>query len=130
MRLTSIIVCCILAACDNNVDLNSRSCEDAKSDINFVSFNCAWAPGMVPRTLDRVGPGIEAIKNLDFDVLCLQETWLPEHRDALTVALNLPETQVFTIDTRNDDLGTRLGETSEDVCTDEELSGTNKSSMY
>lgn len=122
--MTAIMILGVfLSACktDTSVGHRKESCENVESDIDFVSYNAAWAPGMVPRTADRVGPSIDELGRIDFDVLCLQEAWLPEYRDAVAGALSLPDDQVFAVDTTIDDRGVPIGETHEDVCTSEEL---------
>jgi len=124
VRMWYLALCLFCLGCDALIEpkpLDTRSCENVKSDLDIVTYNPACAPGMVQRTSDRLNPMIAALKKIDYDVFCLQEAWLPEYRDAIVGALDVPDDQVFAVDTTATDRGSRLGETGEDVCTQDEI---------
>jgi len=67
--------------------------------LTAVTFNIGVAPGSVPLSLERVPAIAQAIAATPFDVMCIQEAWLPETRAALQSALALPPGQFVHFNT-------------------------------
>ena len=61
-----------------------QACGD--EPLTFASYNAGFATGFVRSTAERVPVTSAAIADLDADVVCLQEVWLPEQVDAMADA--------------------------------------------
>ncbi|MEK7546385.1 MAG: endonuclease/exonuclease/phosphatase family protein [Patescibacteria group bacterium] len=75
--------------------------------LETMTWNVGLAPGVVPHATPRIKLVAEEIANFsDLGVICLQEVWTEEARDAISASLALPSEQVYYVDTRGqgDDL--------------------------
>ncbi len=86
-------------------------------DIRVATFNAGLAPGITSLYSRRLQPISEALSRLDADVICLQEVWTDEARQAAIEGLGLPPENVFYADTAGEN------ETGQDVCTADEIAG-------
>jgi endonuclease/exonuclease/phosphatase family metal-dependent hydrolase len=80
-----------------------------------LTFNAGLAPGIVPFATQRIALVAEAVAYSDFDLVCLQEVWTKEARDAIVAALALPPENVYYVETEGE------GETGKDRCADGEI---------
>lgn len=92
MRSLPLLV--LLAACGGGDDGTGNGTTDSATsptsatpgDYTFVTYNAGLAVGFVPAADHRtpaIGP---AVAELDADVVCLQEVWLPEQVNAVAAA--------------------------------------------
>lgn len=82
-------------------------CRNPGPILETLTYNVGLAPGVVPYATPRIKPVAEELaKFRDMGVMCLQEVWTQEARDAVVAALDLPDDQVYYVDTRGqgDDL--------------------------
>lgn len=105
------------AAAGNQAPAVAVPCGDAKADLNVVTYNATIAPGAIRWATPRFPHVIEAIRGLDYDVICVQEVW--RHNDAwnLIKALDLPPQNYSYVDTRG------RNETGKSVCESDSLEG-------
>lgn len=77
---------------------------DDDDAFTAVTYNVGVAPGVIPQATPRIPHVAEAVSNIEFDAICIQEAWPSESTAAIISALELPEENVFTADTsgRND----------------------------
>lgn len=84
---------------------------DPDDDDTFtaVTYNVSVAPGVIPQATPRIPHVAEAVSDIEFDAICIQEAWPSEATDAIVSALELPKENVFTADTsgRNDSGGNK-----------------------
>ncbi len=83
-------------------------CREPGPVLETMTWNVGLAPGVVPYATPRVKPVAEELaKFRDVGVICLQEVWTQEARDAIVASLALPEERVYYVDTRGqgDSLG-------------------------
>jgi len=82
-------------------------CRNPGPVLETMTWNVGLAPGVVPYATPRIKPVAQEIaKFRDLGVICLQEVWTQEARDAIVASLALPADQVYYVDTRGqgDDL--------------------------
>lgn len=60
---------------------------EAPQSLTVVTYNAGLALGFVPGTESRAPLVARALAELDADVVCLQEVWLPEHVEAIDAAV-------------------------------------------
>lgn len=69
--------------------------------LETLTWNVGLAPGVVPYATPRIKPVAEELaKFRDVGVMCLQEVWTEEARDAIIASLALPEERIYYVDTR------------------------------
>jgi hypothetical protein len=96
----------------------ATACPDAPGDLVAATFNAGLAPGVVSLATPRNAHVAAALADYrETGVMCLQEFWLPESRDAAIAALGLPPENVYHVDTsgQGDDL------TGVNVCSREQF---------
>lgn len=64
-----------LGACSDDDDQNNNT----PTDLTVVTYNGGLARGFVPYADDRAPLVSQAVADLEADVVCVQEIWLPEH---------------------------------------------------
>ncbi|MEM9861145.1 MAG: endonuclease/exonuclease/phosphatase family protein [Myxococcota bacterium] len=69
-------------------------------ELRVETYNLGLAGAFVPNEAVRRGPVIEAVANLDADIVCLQEVWEQSDKDALlaATAANFPHSLTHTTD--------------------------------
>jgi len=78
-----------------------QACDEPGPYLETLTYNVGLAPGVVPYATPRIAPVAEELaKFRDVGVMCLQEVWTDEARDAILASLALPEEQVYYADTR------------------------------
>jgi endonuclease/exonuclease/phosphatase family metal-dependent hydrolase len=76
-------------------------CRDHGPILETMTWNVGLAPGVVPYATPRVKPVAEELgKFRNLGLICLQEVWTQEARDAIVASLKLPADQVYYVDTR------------------------------
>jgi endonuclease/exonuclease/phosphatase family metal-dependent hydrolase len=69
--------------------------------LETFTYNAGLAPGVVPYATPRIKPVAEELaKFRNVGIMCLQEVWTQEAKDAIVASLALPEDQVYYVDTR------------------------------
>lgn len=112
---------CVCATSEASAEDQSSAvaapCGAAKADLNAVTYNATVAPGAIRWATPRFPRIVEAVKGLDYDVLCVQEVW--RHDDAwnLIKALGLPPKNYSFVDTRG------RNENGKSVCESDSLEG-------
>jgi endonuclease/exonuclease/phosphatase family metal-dependent hydrolase len=90
-------------------------CSLQRAPLQIVTYNAGLGPGMVDYAPQRAPYVVQALKGVDWDVLCLQEFWLDKDRDAVIAALGATPDRVLYADTRG------LHEDPADRCTMDQL---------
>jgi hypothetical protein len=111
MRLL-IAICAALSLSCNPRLMPSESrvpqaCDAAGPYLETLTWNVGLAPGVVPLATPRIVPVAQEVARFrDVGLVCLQEVWTDEARDAVLAALALPEERVYYVDTsgQGDDL--------------------------
>jgi endonuclease/exonuclease/phosphatase family metal-dependent hydrolase len=101
--MLKILPCLLLIACSSSAPTVLGVCADIASDGESVAvtFNAALGPGLdVPHVGARIGPVSEAVVEMPWDVLCLNEIWTDEAAAAILARLGLPDSHAFSHDTR------------------------------
>lgn len=106
------MLCALCFACNMQLQPTAEpsvppSCDGSEAYLETLTFNAGLAPGVVPLSTPRVATVAEEIANFrEVGVMCLQELWTQESRDAVIRALKLPAEQVYYVDTsgQGDDL--------------------------
>ncbi|MEY4722729.1 MAG: hypothetical protein RLZZ324_242 [Candidatus Parcubacteria bacterium] len=93
-------------------------CRSERAPLQAATFNAGLIPSGQKYVAERTPFVANALARVDADVMCVQELWTDESRDAVIAASGLPYDQVFFADTVGK--GPR---TSEPVCTASMLSG-------
>jgi len=79
------------------------TCREPGPLIETMTWNVGLAPGVVPYATPRIKPVAEELaKFRELGVICLQEVWTQEARDAIVASLKLPVEQVYYVDTRGE----------------------------
>jgi endonuclease/exonuclease/phosphatase family metal-dependent hydrolase len=89
-------------------------CSEEKDHGTYATFNAGLAVGYVEYVDERqplVGPGVA---ELESDVLCMQEVWMPEHVDDVLSATASAFPHSFAVDTYDP-----VANTGPPVCTEE-----------
>lgn len=82
-------------------------CPAGRPILEAMTYNLGLAPGVEPYSTPRIKPMAEALKQFrDVGVICLQEAWTQEAKDAIVASLALPAENVYYADTagQGDDL--------------------------
>ena len=96
-----------------------QSCPDCGPLLEVVTFNAGLAPGIVSMATPRIQPTAEAIGEMrGAGLICLQEIWTREAKEAVIEALDLPPENVYYVDTTG--VGT-LERSGWDTCLPEEI---------
>lgn len=72
-----------LVACNGKTEESPPT----SGEITVATYNAGLAVGFVPGADSRAPLVAEALKDVDADVICLQEVWLPEHIAAIEAAV-------------------------------------------
>lgn len=70
-----------------------------RSDLRVLTFNAGLAPGLVRYSSQRQPLVAREVAGAGADIVCLQEVWTDEARDAVVAALGLPPENVLYTDT-------------------------------
>lgn len=95
-----------------------RACDARTDGLSILTYNAGLAPGIVEFSTPRRQAVAEGLASLDFDVLCVQEAWEAESRQAIIDGLRAADVRplsVLTVDTAGQ------GETGEDRCSAAEM---------
>jgi len=100
-----LLILPFLLACNPSLMVPSAhlpaSCPAGSPLLETMTWNVGLAPGVVPYARPRIqAVADEIVKFRDMGVICLQEVWTQEARDAIIAKLALPEDQVYYVDTR------------------------------
>jgi endonuclease/exonuclease/phosphatase family metal-dependent hydrolase len=79
-------------------------------DLTVSTWNGGLAPGLVRYARQRTPLTAAEAAATKADVVCLQEFWTDDSRDALLRSLNLPPDRVYAVDTAG------MGESGQDRC--------------
>jgi len=75
-------------------------CKNPGPILETLTWNVGLAPGVVPYATPRIEPvAQELAKFRNMGLICLQEVWTQEARDAIVASLKLPAEQVYYVDT-------------------------------
>jgi len=75
--------------------------------LETMTYNVGLAPGVEPYATPRIAPVAQELgKFRDMGVMCIEEAWTKESKEAIVSALGLPPENVFYVDTsgQGDDL--------------------------
>lgn len=86
------------------------TCAETRAPLSAITWNVAMAPGMNPLYTERRRPITDAVRRLEYDVLCIQEAWNDIDKLAIAAATELPPENVFAHETAG------LGEDEADIC--------------
>ena len=76
-------------------------CREGGPILETVTWNVGLAPGVVSYATPRTPAVAEELSKFrHVGVMCLQEVWTQEAKDAIVAAMGLPEEQVYYVDTR------------------------------
>lgn len=90
------------------------TCETSPS-FNAVTWNVALAPGMNRLSTPRAAPVADALRDLDADVVCIEEAWLAADKARIVAALASRLPHAFFTDTSG------TGEDPADACDTDDL---------
>ena len=90
---------CLTCCCGTSATA-SAPCEAIRAPLEVVTFNAGLAPGIVPYATPRAPSVVHTLQTTDWDIMCLQEIWKDEDRDAIVNALHLTPEHVLFADTR------------------------------
>lgn len=95
------------------------SCDSlaAGQGLTVVTYNVGLAPGLVGYSTPRLPHVVDAISRLDADVICIQEVWKVEFKQAIIESLGLSPENVYYAETQG------MGEIHENVCTERQIRG-------
>jgi len=110
MRPLALLSCCLLASCVRFGATHSLTCDCPPSgpQLETLTMNAGLAPGIEAYATPRIKPfAWELNKYRGAGIICLQEVWTDEARDAVIAALQLPPENVYYVDTagRNEEPG-------------------------
>jgi len=94
------------------------ACSETKDHGTYATFNAGLAVGYVEYLDERqplVGPGVA---ELDSDVVCLEEVWMPEHVDDVLSATASTFPHSFAVDTYDPVANTGPPDCTEDITAD------------
>lgn len=94
-------------------------CPESEPLLETVTFNAGLAPGVVPMATPRIQPVADALVEMrGAGLICLQEIWTHEAKEAVVEALDLPPENVYYVDTTG--VGT-LERSGWDMCSPDEI---------
>lgn len=103
-RILALFVLCLFSCNPSLLSGGKRypsECRNPGPILETLTWNVGLAPGVVPYATPRTKPVAEEIaKFRDVGIICLQEVWTQEARDAIVASLALPPDQVYYVDTR------------------------------
>lgn len=88
MRIASFALFALIACNgkDEGNDDTGSGTQEPGPPIAFATYNAGLAVGFVPGADSRTPLVADALAELDADIVCLQEVWLPEQVDAVATA--------------------------------------------
>jgi len=83
---------------------------EKRPDVRVLTFNTGLAPGLVRYSSQRQPLVTKEVAGQDADIVCLQEVWTDQSREAVITALGLPPANFLYADTHGQN------ETGRDYC--------------
>lgn len=97
---TVILVLFTTCTASQNTSVQWECPSTSEPLLETVTFNAGLAPGVVPHATPRTQRVAEEIGKLrGVGLICLQEVWEPDARDRVLRELNLPEENVYHVET-------------------------------
>ena len=105
-RVLTLLAFATALACNPNLTAPAgkrypSSCREPGHFLDAMTWNVGLAPGVVPYATPRTKAVAEELANFkSMGLICLQEVWTQEAKDAVVASLGLPADQVYYVDTR------------------------------